>query len=344
MNFVKNAWYVAGWTSEFDHCLKALTILEKNIVMYRSHLGEIVALEDRCPHKLLPLSKGKLTKDQITCGYHGMRFGKNGQCTRIPGQKNIPPNAKVHAYPTYERHNIVWIWMGDSEQANSTKIFDLPQFTDPNWASHQGDALHLKCNYLSVAENLVYPAHVSWVHPTTLGSAASEDIPVDLDITGDNIIAWRWIRDAPPVGFFQQYGNFDGNVDRWHYYYLHLPCIAVIDFGSVDTALTLPADRRHEGCQIYALHFMTPISKNYTIDRWMHIRNTAINDDAVATKMDEMFKVAFEEDKAILEEIEIQEQREESRPTLRLAIDKGSNIYRKRINRLIESEAQNASK
>ena len=134
-----------------------------------------------------------------------MTFAGDGLCARIPGQSNIPPTAKIHAYPTHERHNIIWIWMGEIEKADHADIFDLPQFDLPEWDAHQGDALHLKCNYLSVAENLVDPAHVSWVHPTTLGSAASEGIPVDFDITENNIIAWRWIRDAPAIGFFQQY-------------------------------------------------------------------------------------------------------------------------------------------
>tara|TARA_B100000214_G_C23932552_1_gene611511 strand:+ start:217 stop:969 length:753 start_codon:yes stop_codon:yes gene_type:complete len=245
----------------------------------------------------------------------------------------------VHAYPIEERHGIVWIWMGELKNANPSEIFDLPQFDDPNWHPHQGGILHLDCNYLSVAENLVDPAHVSWVHPTTLGSAASEDIPVQFDISGENIIAWRWIRDSAPIGFFQQHGKFKGNVDRWHYYYLYLPSIALIDFGSADTALKIQENQRYKGCQIYALHFITPVSRNYSIDRWMHIRNTAVGDDRVSKKMDEMFRIAFDEDKAILEAVQIQEEREASPPTLRLAIDKGAHSYRKRINKLIEAEA-----
>ena len=343
MKFVNNAWYVAGWASEFESRLKSITILERNIVAYRTIDGRVVALDDRCPHKFLPLSKGQLVEDQIVCGYHGLTFGGDGVCKRVPGQSNIPTSAKVHAYPTYERHGIVWIWMGEPEHADTADVFDLPQFEDPSWEAHLGEALHLKCNYLSVAENLVDPAHVSWVHPTTLGNAASEDIPVDFEITDKNIIAWRWIRDSPPIGFFQQYGNFGGNVDRWHYYYLHLPCTAVIDFGSVESALQLPEARRHEGCQIYAIHFMTPITENYTIDRWMHIRNTAIDDDQVAAQIDAMFKVAFDEDKAILEAIQAEEERAASPPTLRLAIDKGANVYRKRIDRLIEAESLQAA-
>ncbi len=65
--------------------------------------------------------------------------------------------------------------------------------------------------------------------------------------------------------------------------------------------------------------------------------------DQVAAQIDAMFKVAFDEDKAILEAIQAEEERAASPPTLRLAIDKGANVYRKRIDRLIEAESLQAA-
>jgi len=338
MDYVRNAWYVAGWSSEFDDSLRRVTVLEEHVVMFRTASGDVAALEDRCPHRLLPLSKGKRIGDTIQCGYHGMTFDACGKCVRIPGQENVPASAYVDAYPVHEKHEIVWIWMGDSGLADPADIFDMPEFYDPAWDAHQGGQLHLKSHYLNVAENLVDPAHVSFVHPTTLGNAASENVPVHVSTEGDVITAWRWIRDAPPIGFFQKFGGFSGNVDRWHYYYLHLPCTAVIDFGSVDTKAELAEEDRGQGVRIFALHFMTPVGPEYTIDRWMHLRNTATNDDAVSAQMDALFEIAFNEDKEILEAVQEEENRPARRRPIRIAIDKGPNVYRKRINDLIEQE------
>ena len=214
----------------------------------------------------------------------------------------------------------------------------MPQFYDAGWDAHQGDALHLKSNYLNVAENLVDPAHVSFVHPTTLGNAASEDIPVHAEVDGEAIVAWRWIRDAEPIGFFKNFGNFTGNVDRWHYYHLHLPSIAVIDFGSSAVEDKLGEDERDKGVRLFAIHLLTPVTSDYSIDRWMHLRNTAINDDTVSQTLDDLFRVAFAEDKAILEAIQEEENRPQTRRPVRIAIDKGPLVYRKRINDLIEQE------
>jgi len=176
------------------------------------------------------------------------------------------------------------------------------------------------------------------VHPTTLGNAASENVPVHVSTSGDVILAWRWIRDNEPIGFFKEFGGFSGNVDRWHYYHLHMPCTAVIDFGSADASRQLPEDERDKGVRIFALHFITPVGPDYSIDRWMHLRNTAVGDEAASAKMDAMFKVAFAEDKEILEAIQAEEKRPQKRRPIRIAIDKGPNVYRKRIRDLIEAE------
>ncbi|MFD2737991.1 Rieske 2Fe-2S domain-containing protein [Sulfitobacter aestuarii] len=339
MSFVRNAWYVAGWSREFGEALVPLTICAQNLVVFRASDGAITALEDRCPHRLLPLSHGKRIGDTIQCGYHGMTFGTDGKCVRVPGQSNLPASAYVDAYPVLERHGIVWIWMGEADKADPALAFDMPEFSDPDWHIHHGDQLHIRANYLNVAENLVDPAHVSFVHPTTLGNAASENVPVHVKTSGEAIVAWRWIRDAEPIGFFKKFGGFAGNVDRWHYYYLHLPSTAVIDFGSADAALALPEEERDKGVRIFALHFVTPVEEGYTIDHWMHLRNTAVGDEAASEQMDAMFRIAFAEDKAILEAIHQEEQRPQKRKPIRIAIDKGPNVYRKRIRELIEGEA-----
>lgn len=339
MSFVRNAWYVAGWSVEFESDIQSLEITGQRLAMFRNGSGVLSALEDRCPHRLLPLSKGKRVGDNIQCGYHGMTFNGAGECVRVPGQTNTPKSAYVRAFPVVERYGVVWIWMGDPDLADEAQIFDLPEFSDPAWHAHHGGHLHIKAHYLNVAENLVDPAHVSFVHPTTLGNAASEDVPVHVSTSGKVIRAWRWIRDAAPIGFFQEFGGFKSNVDRWHYYDLHLPSTAVIDFGSVDTAENCPEDERDRGVRIFAIHFVTPVDENTTIDHWMHLRNTAQGDDEASEKMDAMFNVAFAEDKAILEAVHEEEMRPQHRKPIRIAIDKGPTVYRKRIRELAEAEA-----
>jgi vanillate O-demethylase monooxygenase subunit len=127
-------------------------------------------------------------------------------------------------------------------------------------------------------------------------------------------------------------------VDRWHYYQLHVPSIAVIDFGSADTADAIAEDDRDAGVRIFALHFMTPVTESYTIDRWMHLRNTAVESPEASERIDAMLRVAFAEDKEILEAIHLEEQAPRKRRPIRIAIDRGPMAYRKRINEMLERE------
>ncbi|HVW42951.1 MAG TPA: Rieske 2Fe-2S domain-containing protein [Amycolatopsis sp.] len=51
----------------------------------------------------MPLSMGQLHGDDLICGYHGLAFGPNGRCTRMPAQETLNPSAAVTAFPLGER-------------------------------------------------------------------------------------------------------------------------------------------------------------------------------------------------------------------------------------------------
>lgn len=336
--YVRNAWYCVGWSADFGETPVTRRVMEEDIVLFRASDGRLAALEDLCPHRFLPLSKGRRTGDAIECGYHGMTFGADGRCVRIPGQATIPENARVRHHAVEERHGVVWLFMGDPAAADPARIFDLYAFTDPAWTLHHGEALEIAANYLNVAENLVDPAHVSFVHPTTLGSAAGEDVPVETRKDGETIVTWRWIRNAPPVGFFRAFGGFPGNVDRWHYYHMHAPNVAAIDFGSAAVEDGIGEDERDRGVRLWALHFLTPVDRHTTVDWWMHLRNTARDVAGIEERMDDLFRTAFAEDKEILEAIEERERKVAGRRQLRIAIDRGPSLYRRQVADLIAAE------
>jgi vanillate O-demethylase monooxygenase subunit len=66
--YLRNCWYVAGWSKDYSRELKAQKLLGENVVFYRQSDGSAVALEDACPHRKLPLSKGQLDGDTVVCG------------------------------------------------------------------------------------------------------------------------------------------------------------------------------------------------------------------------------------------------------------------------------------
>ena len=91
--FLRNAWYVAAWSGEVADAPLARTLLGEPVVLFRVEDGAPVALQDRCCHRQLPLSMGKVVGSEIQCGYHGLRFDAEGRCNHVPGQSAVPPGA-----------------------------------------------------------------------------------------------------------------------------------------------------------------------------------------------------------------------------------------------------------
>jgi phenylpropionate dioxygenase-like ring-hydroxylating dioxygenase large terminal subunit len=336
----RNSWYPLTWSRDVTRTLGRHRILGMDLVVYRSEAGEPVALDDACPHRLAPLSMGKLKGDAIECGYHGMTFGRDGRCIRIPGQPMIPPNAKVPSYPLHEKMGLVWIWPGDPARADPALIYDLPHYGQANWHAAHGDALRIDTSYLNLADNLCDPAHVSFVHLSTLGNSASEEIPVEHSFGERGVLVWRWIRNAPPIPIFAKYGNFQGNVDRWHYYDYMAPSIAVIDFGSADAGTIVDPGDRDAGLRIFACHFITPVDDHNCIDHWLHVRNFALDDTDVDQRLHADFRIAFNEDKEILERIEAVERARPDFKRIRLGIDAAPQRMRRIVERMAAAEVE----
>jgi nitrite reductase/ring-hydroxylating ferredoxin subunit len=74
------------------------------IVLVRRLEGTVFALEDRCAHRQVPLSKGAVDGCTVRCGYHGWCYDTSGKCNDVPylGRGKLPNG--VRAYPC-GRHN-----------------------------------------------------------------------------------------------------------------------------------------------------------------------------------------------------------------------------------------------
>ena len=99
--------------------------------MFRTSNGQVIAMEDRCPHRRAPLSKGRVEGTAIRCMYHGMLFSSGGTCLQVPGMDN-PPARCVRTYPVLEKDAWLWIWMGDKEKADAALIKKILKAEDWN--------------------------------------------------------------------------------------------------------------------------------------------------------------------------------------------------------------------
>jgi phenylpropionate dioxygenase-like ring-hydroxylating dioxygenase large terminal subunit len=327
--FLRNSWYVAAWDRELTRTLLARTFLDEPVVLFRKGNGEPVALEDRCCHRHLPLSMGKLEGDELRCGYHGLLFDARGKCVAIPGQDSVPPQARVRAYPVHEKYNWIWIWMGESQKADPALIPNWWWAEHPQWAFTRPDRVHLKCNYQLIADNVLDVTHLAYVHASSIGSSSITEFPPTVEREERLVRLTRWIRDRPPPPLYKKAGGFAGNVDRWQIVEHVPPCFSVNFAGCQD------AERKID---LMALSAPTPESSNTTHYFFGFVRNFGLGDPELESIFAvDMVKV-FNEDFPVLEAQQRNLELKPDAPRVDIKVDAAPLAARRMLDALLARE------
>ena len=337
--FVKNLWYAAAWSREIVDRPFGRRLLGEPVVLFRQADGTIAALSDRCPHRLVPLSMGEVVEGQIRCGYHGMEFDGTGKCVHIPGQSIIPPKAFVPNYPAKERYGMVWVWMGDPALASEDSLPMLEKYDEPGWDVIDGGYQHHPSNYLNIVENLMDPAHTTFVHKQTIGISLASDEPVQMEKADDHIVAFRWLKAIEPSPNDRQLMDFGGQkIDRGQFFYYYPPAISRVDISVLPSGLEPTDANLDKGLRTFSYKFLTPESASATHFFWMHVRNYKVGDQAWADRMRGILEFTFLEDKEI--ETAMQRSQEETgvRQYTALEVDRAPMVAVRMIERMIEAE------
>jgi nitrite reductase/ring-hydroxylating ferredoxin subunit len=125
----EQAWWAVALTESVtgDRPLAAVCAGHE-LVLFRDASGRAVALEDRCPHRRVPLSLGCIKPDGLQCAYHGWTFdGATGDCTAIPNLgtgERVPARYGAIAYHVAEAAGFVHVWLGADEPAEAPPAGD----------------------------------------------------------------------------------------------------------------------------------------------------------------------------------------------------------------------------
>ena len=300
--FIRRAWYVAAWDHEVTQDgMLARTLLGEPVVFYRDLRGQVVALEDRCCHRAAPLSIGRKEGDCVRCLYHGMKFDAQGTCVEIPGQSVIPEKARVKSYSVVERNRFIWIWMGDPAEANPDDILDFFWHDSPEWRMKPA-YIHYQAHYQLIVDNLLDFSHLSYVHPTTLGTPANADTQANVERHDHGLKITRWYINSTMSPNHQRVSTYQGPVDRWQIYQWHAPAFMRMDAGSAPTGTGAPEGRmdpralrfRHTSVQ-------TPETLGTSHYFFCQARSFALDNDAMTEAIFQDVVTAFDEDRAMIE-------------------------------------------
>src|SRR5580704_5635192 len=299
--FLRNFWYVAASGHEITRKPLGRMILGEPIVFFRRQDGTPVALEDRCAHRHLPLSMGKLVGDLLQCHYHGLCYDGTGQCVKVPGQNTVPPGARVKSYPVAQRHRWLWIWMGDAAHADPDLIPDFHWLDDPQWGA-KASYLHAKANWQLIVDNLLDLTHLAFVHEATIGNAALvENAAVKVTRAPNNVVVTRWIIDAPAPPTFVKAGGFTAPVDRWQIIDFVPPAFLRLDVGCTPTGTGAPQGERVGGITMRNLNAITPETETTSHYFWGQAHDWDVGNKALTDMLVEQITTAFLEDVSVFE-------------------------------------------
>ena len=339
MTFLRNAWYAACWATDLlPGETLAKTILCDPVVLWRDSAGDPVALEDRCCHRHLPLSLGRVTEDTIQCGYHGLEFGADGDCVKVPGQGKVPPGAQVRSYPVIEKYSMVWLWPGEASCADEGAIPELPWLDSPGWVS-TGGHIHMKADYRLLIDNLLDLTHVTYIHKNTIAGDPQEAlVPVSTARDGDAIRVERWMLGftAPPM--YDLARKFDGKVDRWQLIKWQAPSTVTLDIGCADADTGAPSGDRSQGISMWSNHIITPETETTTHYHWAFARNYKLDDVEVSEVLAKGGLQTFMEDVVVLERQQEALGTVGDRPVVDINIDNAPMQFRRILGDRIAAE------
>lgn len=261
---ILNAWYKVGFSEEFKtEELQRHVICEKFLVFWRTAEGDVVAFDDRCCHKRMPISAGRFLEGGIVeCPYHGLAFNSEGQCVKIPSAPGapIPKRARLLPYKVTEQDGVVWVWPGDAEKIGNVRPPATPEIVSPEWEHIIGE-LHIKGNSILMIENGLDITHFYPLHANTIGQA--EDSVIEFDLTTGET------NGCDSVTVTRQADNYPQSEDfadlLTHKQADSYSIQTMVGPGTIIAGRTLwPAGRRQENKDPKCLknyHFLTPIDR-----------------------------------------------------------------------------------
>ena len=221
--YVRNAWYMAAWAHEVpEDGMLSRTLLDRKWLIHRLADGSFAMLEDRCPHRFVPLSMGRKEGDVVHCAYHGLGFGPDGRCVHNPFPESPPEHVRARTMPIVERYLGLWFWPGDPDLADPDTIPDF-SFLDDGPPMERG-VLSIDGNYELITDNLMDLTHAEFLHVETFGTNGSifESGSQTVEAAEDGAIWNRWdMKDARPpewaAGMLPEGGRIDQKLHmRWH--------------------------------------------------------------------------------------------------------------------------------
>jgi vanillate O-demethylase monooxygenase subunit len=278
-------WYPVALSRDVADGPVAAMLLDAPLVVYRVE-GQVIVADDLCPHRGVPLSLGSHDGSGITCAYHGLHFGPDGRCNRIPAQPDaaIPQKLHLRTYPVVERYGLVWTRLLADE--NRQDLPTMPHWDEPAFQQIVCPTIDIHGFAGRQMEGFLDVAHFGFVHKATFGDATNTVVPP---------YSPKPIEHGFEVEYRSSVGNYPiGSSERgrpgfeWlRHFRVHLPFTATLEIHFPDEA-RLVIMNAASPVSARVTRLFAPIGRNFDTDRPVE-------------EVYDFNRRVFEEDKAIVE-------------------------------------------
>eukprot|EP00741_Cyanophora_paradoxa_P003155 tig00000681_g3064.t1 len=157
------------------------SLFDEPLVLWRADEDDqIRCVEDRCPHRAVPLSEGRVVPRSegcgagtLECGYHGWQFDGAGKCLRIPQlPAEVPINEArtcIKSYQVTVKQGLVWLWADAGSEGPEEAIPLSPTIARPDM-EYVDVVRDLFAHYTVLVENVIDPTHVPFSHHSVQGN------------------------------------------------------------------------------------------------------------------------------------------------------------------------------
>lgn len=177
-----NVWTIVGTSRELrPNTPLPVQVAGERLVLFRDASGAARGLVDRCPHRGVQLSLGKVKDGCLECPFHGWKFAGDGANCHVPWN----PDAKrerlgATAVPVRELGGLLWLYTAPGAEAPGEP--EVPAVLLRKDVTVCAFKLDWKTHWSRAMENMLDWPHLPFVHATTIGSAMKMRADSRMDI------------------------------------------------------------------------------------------------------------------------------------------------------------------
>lgn len=223
---LRRFWYVACQSEELQKKPLARTVVGVPLVLFRGPGGQAGALLDRCPHRNVPLSLGRVVGERLECAYHGWQFEIGGRCALVPGllvagdRDRRAPSAAVR-----EQGGFVWVYP-ELDLTPDEPPFVLP-VTGADYARVVRE-VETDATLHATIENALDVPHTAFLHRGLFRGGKPSEISATLQRSADRVEV-QYDGEPRPSGVAGRVlSPGGGTVEHWDRFIL--PSVAQVEY------------------------------------------------------------------------------------------------------------------